>query len=103
MSLNKIKETCILGGFCHLSDWPVIRKLLGFRQLTSCIFQTSHTHFAHTTGTVGDVQYVLNPVGVYHLALTLNIPRGVLRRIYAFYWLTSVETNKHIIFYANNA
>jgi hypothetical protein len=35
--------------------------------------------------------------------LTLNIPRGVLRRIYAFYWLTSVETNKHIIFYANNA
>jgi hypothetical protein len=35
--------------------------------------------------------------------LTLNIPRGVLRRIYTFYWLTSVETNKHIIFYANNA
>jgi hypothetical protein len=37
------------------------------------------------------------------MKLTLNIPRGVLRRIYAFYWLTSVETNKHIIFYVNNA
>jgi hypothetical protein len=35
--------------------------------------------------------------------LTVNIPRGVLRSIYAFYWLNSVETNKHIIFYANNA
>jgi hypothetical protein len=35
--------------------------------------------------------------------LNLNIPRGILRRIHAFYWLTSVETNEHIIFYAINA
>jgi hypothetical protein len=48
------------------------------------------------------VKYVINKS--YSIStLTLNMPRGVIRRIYAFYWLIYVETNKHIIFCANNA
>ena len=41
---------------------------------------------------------------IKELSLTLNIKRGVLRgHPLVCYWLSSVEINKHKIFYTNNA
>ena len=45
---------------------------------------------------------IKNTCGV-HIFFFIKMYTLLLRRIYAFYWLTSVEINKHKIFDANNA